>query len=111
MGKRIRKKPFIVFVEVEGRRLRAKIDTGATRSSIDRITAAECGLGPIFDEVKTEGERRDVIEFPFRFRNKTYRIDASLSNRRKREAKVLLGMDFVEESGLADHLRRWLQHT
>jgi hypothetical protein len=58
-----------------------------------------------------EGERRHFVTLAFELGTREYVVKATMSDRSTREEKVLLGMDFVNKSGLADHMYYWLERV
>jgi len=79
----------------------AKIDTGASRSSIDTRIASELKLGPI---VKTRliksangSSLRPVIEAKIRIDGQTLDTQFTLANRKHMKYKVLIGLNTLQK--------------
>ncbi|MBR9679504.1 MAG: hypothetical protein GOU99_00450 [Candidatus Altiarchaeota archaeon] len=79
----------------------AKVDTGATRSSIDAEIAAETGLGPI---VSVKGyksslgkKRRLIVKGKIELCGKTIESEFSIANREHMKYPVLIGLDILRD--------------
>jgi|SRR3989338_3088318 len=87
----------------------AKIDTGATKSSIDSRLAAELGLGPIIKSkvVKTVHGRhiRPVIEAEIKLADKILRAEFTLADRVHMKYPVLIGQNVLIDGFIIDPLK------
>ena len=83
------------------RKIFAKIDTGATRSSLDTRLASELKLGPI---VKTKliksshgSSLRPVIEAEVMLKGKLIKTQFTLADRKRMKYKILIGVNTLRE--------------
>ena len=98
----------VASVKLKGQKgekiVKAKIDTGADRTSIDMKIASEIGLGPIMDTVKVKSataensETRLVVEADIIIHEKKFTVNACLDDRSKMKYNVLIGKDLLEKS-------------
>ena len=85
-----------------GKRVVAKADTGADRSSIDFDLAATIGVGPITDTVSVrsggtqERQTRPVAEVVIGIRGEKHSVDADLEDRSHMDYQLLLGRDVLQ---------------
>lgn len=84
----------------------AKIDSGATKSSLDKNLADELSLGPIIKSkvVKSvHGSRvRPVIEAEINLANKTIKAEFTIADRIHMKYPVLIGQDILKQGFLID---------
>lgn len=80
----------------------SKVDTGATRTSIDIELAAELGLGPIknFVSVKSgnskESSKRPIVPLTLKLKGLEHHIDASVEDREHMNYDIILGRDILK---------------
>ena len=93
-------------VLVNGHEVEAKVDTGATTSSIDAKLASKLKLGPI---VKTStvrsshGKRvRVVVEAELQIKDRKIKAHFNITPRRDMKYKVLIGINILKDNFLID---------
>jgi len=88
------------------KKLVAKIDTGATKSSIDTGLASELGLGPVIKSrmIKSAhgSKLRPVIEATIEIAGKMIRSEFTLADRTHLKFSVLIGQNILKEGFLID---------
>lgn len=86
--------------------LEARIDTGATKSSIDINLAASLKLGPIVKTLAVKsahGKRiRPVIHVELELAGKTLKTEFTLADRAHMKYPILIGQDILKEGFLID---------
>jgi hypothetical protein len=92
--------------------VRAKIDTGAARTSVDLWLAARIGLGPTVDVAKVrsalvdEPRRRPVVTGEVVVGGLSFNVPVSIEDRSDMRHPVLIGMDVLRAGRfLIDPLR------
>lgn len=84
----------------------ARIDTGATKSSIDKHLASELGLGPVlhYKMVKSAHgvAQRGIILTRIRMANRTFRVFFTLADRKHMKYAVLIGRNILKRGFLID---------
>jgi len=84
----------------------AKVDTGATKSSIDTRLADELKLGPIITTkvVKSAhgNQIRPIIEAEIMLAGKKIKSEFTLADRAHMKYKVLIGVNILENGFLVD---------
>lgn len=84
----------------------ARIDTGATRSSIDHKLAEELNLGPAKKKVKVKSatgtETRDVIHAIITIKNHTIKASFTLADRKHMKYHLLIGRNILKHGFLID---------
>lgn len=82
------------------RRVSARIDTGATKSSIDTELAAEMQLGPIVDYTLVKSasgsSQRPVLEAEIVMQGKKIRSKFTVAQREHMTYKVLIGQNILK---------------
>ena len=84
----------------------AKIDTGATKSSIDTNLAAELKLGPVIKSklVKSAhgSKLRPIIEATIELAGKKIKSEFTLADRAHMKYRVLIGQNILKDGFLID---------
>ena len=84
----------------------ARIDTGATNSSIDINLAGKLNLGPIIKTLmikSTHGKKlRPVIELEIKMADKTMKAEFTLADRGHMKFPVLIGQNILKEGFIID---------
>ena len=84
----------------------AKIDTGATKSSIDTNLAAELKLGPVIKSklVKSAhgSKLRPIIEATIELAGKKIKSEFTLADRAHMKFSILIGQNILKEGFLID---------
>ncbi len=99
--------PIVCSVVLIGERVQeevtAKVDTGASRTSVDRDLAARVGLGPGTDTVKVraassaQAEVRPLVEARIQLVGKAFMLPISIADRADMNYPVIIGMDILSE--------------
>jgi len=85
--------------------VRAKIDTGATRTSLDTDLAKRLGLGPVERRVRIRSaaaerpEERDVVKATLVIGSKVFEAHVAVADRKDMKFHVIVGMDVLRKSG------------
>ena len=100
------------FVTLKGkdRRIKktlpARIDTGATRSSIDAKIVNELKLGPVVSVLEVKNANgvslRPTIEVEFKLRDKNMKAEFTVSDRSHMKYKALIGRNVLKKGFLVD---------
>lgn len=84
----------------------SKIDTGATKSSIDTNLAAELKLGPVIKSklVKSAhgSKLRPIIEATIELAGKKIKSEFTLADRAHMKYRILIGQNILKEGFLID---------
>ena len=79
----------------------ARIDTGATKSSIDTDLVAELKLGPIIDTTVVKSasgtETRPIIEAEIKIKNQIIKSKFTVAQREHMTYKVLIGQNIMKK--------------
>jgi hypothetical protein len=93
-------------VKINGKKILAKIDTGAYNCSIDRELADRLELGPAVDLKKVKNVHgqvlRRVIQAEIVLKRKTYPVKFTVSDRKDLRYDVILGRMFLRNKFLVD---------
>ena len=104
-----KKRPIIGLIQMitlkgsngKSRKVAAKIDTGATRSSVDMNLAAELNLGPIIKSKKVKSaygnSRRPVVKAILTLNGKSFSTEFTLADREHLKYRVLIGQNSLKE--------------
>ncbi|MBN1385718.1 ATP-dependent zinc protease [Candidatus Woesearchaeota archaeon] len=92
----------------------ARIDTGATKSSIDTSLAAELGVGPITKTklVKSASGKsiRPVVDVKVRIGKKNYHGEFTVADRSHMRYRVLIGQNILTQGFLVDPQRSFREY-
>jgi len=90
-------------------RILARVDTGATKSSIDYKLASKLKLGPVIESrlIKSAhgNKLRPVIEATITIRGKRIRSKFTLADREHMKYKVLIGQNILKKGFLIDPVK------
>ena len=92
--------------------VRARIDTGAARTSMDTDLAKKLRLGPVERRVHTRSaaaerpEVRDVVRVTLVIDSKAFEAHAAVTDRKDMKYHVIVGMDVLRRSGFLISPRR-----
>ena len=99
-----------LFGKTDKEKLVARIDTGATMSSVDTKFARELNLGPA---VRTKivksahgKTRRDVVKAKIKVGGKIFSAEFSVADRAHMKYKVLIGQNILKKGFLIDPLKK-----
>lgn len=100
---------FVTIYGEEKKKIRARIDTGATRSSMDTNLAKDLHLGPILRRKKIKsahGSRlRPVIEAEIELEGKKMMTEFTLADRSHMKYKILIGQNAMKKYFMIDPSR------
>ena len=88
----------------------ARIDTGATRSSVDAKLAARLLLGPVIKTTlvkSAHGNRiRPIIRVPIKMAGREIKAEFTIADREHMRYKALIGQNILRKGFLIDPSRR-----
>ncbi|HHE36511.1 MAG TPA: hypothetical protein ENL16_01705 [Candidatus Woesearchaeota archaeon] len=100
----------IIKGDSKQKELIARIDTGATKSSIDLTLASELKLGPVVDSRLIKSAHgvklRPVVQAEVVIRGRTLRAKFTLADRNHMTYPVLIGQNILKKGFLIDPTRR-----
>ena len=106
---------FVEEITIKGnngykRKIKARIDTGAVKSSIDAKLAAELQLEPIIKRklvTSTHGRTlRPVVEAGITIGNKKITSEFTIADRSHMKYKVLVGQNILKKEFLVDPMKK-----
>ena len=86
-------------------RIRAKVDTGAARTSLDTALAKRLRLGPVLRHVRTRAaaarqpEKRNVVPAVLVIAGETFDVQVAIADRKDMQYHMIVGMDVLAKSG------------
>ena len=96
----------IEIVFINGKKLQARIDTGASRSSIDMHTVADLQIGPIVKNstvVSAHGKTvRPVVFADIEIGGKKMKSSFNIMDRSNLKYKILIGRNILKRGFLID---------
>lgn len=100
----------IESVEIVGRKetrsIMARIDTGATKSSVDKSLSQELDLGPVVGEKVVKSahgtSKRPLVEASLKLRGKKVKGDFSIADRSHMRYQLLIGQNILKQGFLID---------
>ena len=104
------KEKVTVIGQEKSKKVLARIDTGATKSSIDKHLAKQLGLGPVikYKRVKTAHgiKTRGLILAKVKIASRTFKVYFTLADRKHMKYNVLIGRNILKRGFLIDPSRR-----
>lgn len=101
------------YVEIEGERYLAKIDTGASRSSIDSELAKKLGMKDVVKKREVRSSHgssvREVVRGRVKIGNRIIPTTFGLANRKDMKFDLILGKNFLWRGFLIDTERSELE--
>ncbi|MBL7100320.1 MAG: ATP-dependent zinc protease [Nanoarchaeota archaeon] len=93
-------------IQINGREVIARIDTGAEHSSLDKDFATTLNLGPVITTISIKSangkEKRPVVEAEIKIKNKTLNSRFNIADREHMKYKALIGQNILKEGFLID---------
>lgn len=93
-------------VVIDGKTFKARIDTGATRSSISKNIVENLGLGPVIAQVHVRNAHgkssRDVIIVTVVIAGRTMKMKFNVSDREHMQYPILIGRNILKRGFLVD---------
>lgn len=92
----------VIFGAQDQIKLKAKVDTGAGRTTVDSKIAAKVGLGPIISSVRIKSsttnrvDRRPLAQATIIIAGVKFDIPVSVADRRGMKYPVIIGMDILK---------------
>ena len=82
-------------------KVRAKIDTGADRTTVDKILAEQLKLGPALSRITIKASaagqkvERPVVDATITIAGKTYELKVGVADRSQMRYRVIIGRDIL----------------
>jgi hypothetical protein len=93
-------------VEFFGKKFKARIDTGARMSSLDKKLRKKLNLGPILRKTKVKSSHgesiRAVIKTSIKIKNRKLTASFNLADRGHMKYKILIGRNILKKGFLID---------
>ena len=94
-------------IKIKNKTVTAKIDTGATMSSIHIRLAAKLELGPLLQATKryknVHGSKtRVLINVPIKIKNRRMNFKFNIMDRKNMKYKILIGQNILKKNFLID---------
>ena len=93
-------------IQINGKKVTARIDTGAEYSSIDKDFASQLKLGPVIRTILIKSasgkERRPVVEAEVKIKGKILHSKFSIADRKHMKYKALIGQNILKKGFLVD---------
>lgn len=93
-------------VEIEGKKFRARIDTGAKMSSLDRKIFKKFNLGKTIRKAKIKSSHgvslRPVIRASVKIKDRKIKASFNLADRSQMKYRVLIGRNILRNDFLID---------
>jgi len=98
-------------IRIKNKVIAAKIDTGATMSSIDIKLAAKLELGPLLPATKryknVHGVKsRALVKVPFKIKDRKMNFKFNIMDRKGMKNKILIGQNILKKNFLIDPSKR-----
>ncbi|MAG08027.1 hypothetical protein CMO89_01000 [Candidatus Woesearchaeota archaeon] len=95
-----------VFGKNKGKKLRARIDTGATKSSIDKDLVKELGIGPVIGKRWVKSAHgttlRPVVKIKIKLSKRKMNYKFTIADRKHMRYKILIGQNILQKHFLID---------
>ena len=93
-------------IKIGNKTLKARVDTGAYRSSIDKKTADKLNIGPAFKKVRVKSsngvELRSVVNIQVEICNRKFNATFTLADRKEMKFEALIGRNILKKGFLID---------
>ncbi|MEM4243059.1 MAG: RimK/LysX family protein [Candidatus Woesearchaeota archaeon] len=104
------KETVVVFGKNKARKAVARIDTGASKCSIDSGLAKSLGLGPVLREKRVKSAHgiatRGIILARITIAGRTFRVFFTIADRKHMKYPVLIGRNILKRGFLIDPARK-----
>ncbi|MGH8743648.1 MAG: RimK/LysX family protein [Burkholderiales bacterium] len=99
-----------IFCGEKERKVLARIDTGATKSSIDKSLARNLCIGPILHYKKIRSAagmtKRGIVLVRVRIAGRTFKMYFTVADRKHMKYQVLIGRNILKRGFLVDVSRK-----